>query len=256
MTRNDIHNYDFEDTLNKYLKGELSRDEEAQFLNLLAGNPELKRKAIDTARLASAMNHVGTEQDQEVIAEIQESNKQIISHLAKDVAEIRNVQEDDAVTNHVSKPRILNLKRIMISFSAAASILLCIFGGYKYYLYNETTQLGQEYLAYFPGGDFSRGEADEVQKQLDGFYGDIENKTNLDKVIFTLESMWEQSKSETYNDYTEFMPEIGWMLANAYLRDNEKSKALKVLSILADEYPNDTAMGNKVRELKNKIENL
>lgn len=255
MTRNDIHNYDFEDTLNMYLKGELSRDEESQFLNLLAENPELQRKAIYTARLASAMNHVGIDQDQEVIAEIKVSNKQIISHLAKEITEIKNVQED-AVANYASKSRILNLKRIMISFSVAASILLCIFGGYKYYLYNETTQLGREYLAYFPAGDFSRGEDDRLQAQLYGLYQDIDNKTDLDKVIFTLESMWEQSKSETYNDYTEFMPEIGWMLANAYLRDNEKSKALKVLSILADEYPNDTAMGNKVRELKNKIENL
>lgn len=256
MANNDIHNYEFDDTLNQYFKGELSREEESQFLHLLADNPELKRKAIDTARLASAMNHVGTEQDQEVIAEIQESNKQIISHLAKGITEIKNVQVGDAVANHASKHRILNVKRIMISFSAAASILLCIFGGYKYYLYNETTQLGREYLAYFPSGDFSRGEDDRLQAQLDGLYQDIDNKTDLAKVISTLESMWEQSKSETYNDYTEFMPEIGWMLANAYLRDNEKSKSIKVLSILADEYPADTVMGEKVRELISRINKL
>lgn len=46
------------------------------------------------------------------------------------------------------------------------------------------------------------------------------------------------------------------MLANAYLRDNDKSKALEVLGILIAESPEGTAMGDKARELKEKVEKL
>ncbi len=46
------------------------------------------------------------------------------------------------------------------------------------------------------------------------------------------------------------------MLANAYLRNNDKSKALNVLDVLIVESPEGTAMGDKARELKEKVEKL
>ena len=256
MAKNDIRNYEFEDALNKYLKGWLSKEEESKFIQLLQYNPELKRKAVAIARLADAMSQVGSEQDQDVVSEFKGSDKQTVSQIASSASNMVMRETEPVTANHTANHRILNFKRIMISFSAAASILLCVFGGYKYYLYNETSQLGREYLAYFPPGDFSRGEDNGLQQQFRELYQDIENKTDLDKAISTLESMWNQSQSETYNDYTDAMPEIGWLLANAYLRDNDKIKALDVLSVLISEYPNDSAMGDKSRELKKKIDNL
>lgn len=68
--------------------------------------------------------------------------------------------------------------------------------------------------------------------------------------------MWDRSLSDSYNDYTEYMPEIGWLLANAYLRNNDKSQSIEVLDVLINEYPDGTAMGDKARELKCKIEEL
>lgn len=256
MANNDIHNYEFEDTLNKYLRGGLSKEEESSFIQQLEDNPELKRKAVAIARLADAMSQIGSEQDKEVISEFKSSDKRTVSQIANVSSGLATREPEPILVSRSDKNRILNFKRIMISLSAAASILLCVFGGYKYYLYNETTQLGREYLAYFPSEGFSRGEDDGLQKQLSELYQDIDNNTDLDDAISTLEVMWTQSKSETYNDYTDAMPEIGWMLANAYLRDNDKSKALEVLNVLIYEYPNDTAMGDKTRELKEKIENL
>lgn len=85
---------------------------------------------------------------------------------------------------------------------------------------------------------------------------DIETKHNIDDAIVRLSDMWAKSRSDTFNDYTEYMPEIGWMLANAYLRNNDKSKALNVLDVLIVESPEGTAMGDKARELKEKVEKL
>jgi hypothetical protein len=61
---------------------------------------------------------------------------------------------------------------------------------------------------------------------------------------------------ETYNDYSEFAPEIGWALATGYLKDNNKDDAKEVLDKMAKLYEEDDAMGKKVRELLEKLSEL
>ena len=97
---------------------------------------------------------------------------------------------------------------------------------------------------------------DGVSDILKELYSDIETKHNLGDAIARLSGMWTESRGDSFNDYTEYMPEIGWMLANAYLRNNDKSKALEVLGVLIAESPEGTAMGDKARELKEKVETL
>lgn len=234
----------FEDKLNRFLKGELTSAEEQEFKTFLNSHPEQKQKAIAIARLAKAMQQVGEARDKAVIDDFKSATKQQVEQSAANACGIK------------AKPRILNFRRFMISFYAAASILLCVFGGYKYYKYEQVTSLGQEYLAYFPASEYSRGEGDDVSHKIEILYINISDKKDLGTTIKELARMWNESRSETYNDYTEYMPELGWMLANAYLRDNEKDKAIEVLDDLIIECPEDTAIGEKARELKQKVEKL
>ena len=235
----------FDEMLSRYLKGQLSEIEEVEFKRLIADEPELHNKAIATARLVKAMNEVGSERDDKTIEEIRQATEQKIKIVASNVSGAA-----------IKEPRILNFRKFIVSFSAAASILLCDFGGYKYYKYEQVSSLGSEYLAYFPASEFSRGENDGVSDILKELYSDIETKHNLGDAIARLSGMWTESRGDSFNDYTEYMPEIGWMLANACLRNNDKSKALKVLGVLIAESPEGTAMGDKARELKEKVETL
>ena len=235
----------FDEMLSRYLKGQLSEIEEVEFKRLIADEPELHNKAIATARLVKAMNEVGSERDDKTIEEIRQATEQKIKIVASNVSGAA-----------IKEPRILNFRKFIVSVSAAASILLCVFGGYKYYKYEQVSSLGSEYLAYFPASEFSRGENDGVSDILKELYSDIETKHNLGDAIARLSGMWTESRGDSFNDYTEYMPEIGWMLANACLRNNDKSKALKVLGVLIAESPEGTAMGDKARELKEKVETL
>ena len=236
---------EFEMNLDRFLKGQMSPNEEQEFKTLLLNNPELKQKAIATARMAKAMQAVGEQRDREVINEVRDSSELSVRWAAM-----------QACGAQQPKARILTFRRMIISFSAAASILLCVFGGHKYYQYTQTTSLGQEYLAYFPASDYSRGEADSVADRLQALYSDIADKKNTEVTIEELSKMWNESRSETFNDFTEYMPELGWMLANAYLIDNEKDKAVDVLDQLISLCPEDTAIGQKSRELKEKIKKI
>lgn len=236
---------EFEDKLDNFLKGRMNNEEEQEFKILLASNPNLKQKAIATARMAKAMHIEGEKSDREIIGEIKAIPQDNIKAIAEKVCDAKQ-----------SKIRILPFRRFVISFSVAASILICIFGGYKYYRYEQITSLGQEYLAYFPANEFSRGEDNRVSDRLQKLYTNISEKNELKSTINELNEMWNDSRSDSYNVYTEYMPELGWMLATAYLRDNEKGKAIEVLNQLISECPADTAIGEKARELKETIENL
>ena len=81
----------------------------------------------------------------------------------------------------------------------------------------------------------------------------IANKTDLDKTLHDLSLCWELSTQETYNDYTDFAPEIGWNLAIGYLKDNKRKQAKATLEKLIEVAPEGTAIGNKARELLNQI---
>jgi len=241
----------FEDKLNSFLKGEMTPAEEQAFKILLQERPELKQNAVAIARLAKAMRQVGEERDQAVIEELGSISRQKIEGLTDNICKSHSV-----AASIIAKPKYLSFSRFVVSFSAAASILLCIFGGYKYYKYEQVTSLGQEYLAYFPASEFSRGEGDNVSERIQVLYGNIADKKDLDATIEELLHMWDASRSEEYNDYTEYMPELGWMLANAYLRDNDKKKTIEVLDKLIEDCPKDTAIGEKARELKQKVGDL
>ena len=58
---------------------------------------------------------------------------------------------------------------------------------------------------------------------------------------------------ETYNDYTDYAPQIGWNLAIAYLKDNDKAKAITVLNKLESIAEDGTAIKNMCTELNDKL---
>jgi hypothetical protein len=241
----------FDDQLSLYLRGKLSTEEETELLTLLKSDEILKARAVAVARLSKGLQQVGSERDRATIAAFENATLEDIKNAAvrKDAKIEADIQEKAKIVHF--KP-----KRFILSVSVAASILLCIFGGYKYYQYNQITSLGYEYLAYIPSSEIYRGEHSNVDSQLEAIKSDIQSKKNIETSITTLEDMWRQSISDEYTEYTAYMPEIGWMLANAYLCDNSKDKASDILDILITEYSTESAIGNKARELKEKISKI
>ena len=58
---------------------------------------------------------------------------------------------------------------------------------------------------------------------------------------------------ETYNDYTDYSAEIGWNLAIAHLKDNDKKNARKVLEKLLETSEEGSAVNHKAKELLDKL---
>lgn len=225
-----------EERINRFLRGEMSSEEETTFMDELKSNDVLRNKAVVAARMAKAMKTVGEEEDSLVKEALLTSDDHDIELIVKNVTRKR------------SKLLILRI------LSVAASILILVISGWHYYDYMVTTGLGNEYEMEFESSSFVRGAGTgSVEKELNSLFAKIKSRDDSDNSIKRLSLLWELSTMDTYNDYSDYAPQIGWNLAIAYLKDNDKDNAMAVLTKLEGIAEDGTAIKNKCIELINKL---
>lgn len=215
-----------DERISRYMKGVMNADEESAFMEELKNDEELRNQAIAQARLVKGMKQV----DEELKDAFRETDEQTIRKIA-----------NKAVGNKKHSARWLAI---------AASIVFIVFVGFKSYDYYDTTSLGREYANTFPTSTIIRGEANtDVDTELTMLFNNVAEGKDLDNTTSRLQSLWEQSKQGTYNDYTDYAPYIGWNLAIGYLRNYEKTRAKNVLKEMKQMYPEGTVIGDKIATL-------
>ena len=256
---NDIEKALLEDErISHFLQGLMNVSEEAAFLEELKSNKELRQRASAQARLIKGLKQV----DEELVNIFKRINRSDIEQMKKEIENrnqgksvaiatvsknILDEDEDESPTTNTSS--ISSIRK----FIAAASIILIFFISYKSYDYYDTTNLGKEYANTFPITTIVRGETNEsVENELATLFENVANNEKLDETITRLSVLWKTAKQDTYNDYTDYAPYIGWYLAIAYLEDYDKDKARDVLKEMEEMYLEGTAMGDKVREILEK----
>jgi len=212
--------YNNDERIERYLHGEMTPEEESLFEKDLANDDTLRRQAEVMARIVKGMEVVGGEQDRMMI----------------------------------DKMKAANGKRLAPVWwmSIAASFIIIFTVGYHFYDRSQTIGMGQQYAYVFSTETETliRGEEnEEVANKLDELFDNAANGKDLDNTIKQLDELWALSKSDSYNDYTTYEPFIGWNLAIAHLRNNDKKEARSVLKQMQLNYPEGTAMGDKVVEL-------
>ena len=218
-----------DERISRYMQGKMNADEESSFMEELKNNEDLRNQAIAQARLVKGMKQV----DEELKDAFREADEQTIGRIAK-----------EAVGNKKHSARWLAI---------AASIVFIVFVGFKSYDYYDTTSLGREYANTFPTSTIIRGEANtDVDTELTKLFNNVAEGKDLDNTTSRLKILWEQAKQDTYNDYTDYSPYIGWNLAIGYLRNYEKAKAKEILMEMKQIYPEETALGDKIREVINR----
>lgn len=216
--------YSNEERIERYLHGEMTPEEEAIFEEDFANDDILRRQAETIARAVKGMETVGGEQDRLMIEKMKTANGKKLSPVWW--------------------------------MSIAASLVIIFTVGYHFYDRSQTIALGQQYAYVFSTETESliRGEEDEdVANKLNVLFDNAANGKDLDNTISQLEELWALAQSDTYNDYTTYEPYIGWNLAIAYLRNNDKKEAKEVLKEMQVSYPEGTAIGDKIKEVIKKI---
>lgn len=218
----DDQTYNNEERINRYLHGEMTPEEEAQFESDLKNDDQLRQQAESMAQMVKAMDAVGAERDKEMILKMKSSS-------------VRKAQP-------------------VRWLSIAASFALILTIGYHVYDYNRIGNLGEEFASTFPVSTIVRGEEDvDVAQKLTALFENVTNGEDLDNTISQLSELWSLSQGDTYNEYTTYAPYIGWNLAIAHLRNHDKKEAKVILEELAKICPNGTAMGDKAAELIDRL---
>ncbi len=229
--KNKVNTYDIgqEERIECFLRGAMTSEEERRFLEELDKNSELRENALVRARLIKGMKQV----DADVV------------QAFRDV----DIKDVETIVKRTSRK-----KSSLHWYAIAASFIAVLFVGYQSYDYYKITSLGKEYAMEFPINSIVRGTSDSnVEQELAMLFEDIIDADNLDNTTTRLAYLWEMANQDTYNEYTDYAPYIGWYLAVGYLKDYEKEKAKDILKDLGDKYSADNVIGNKARVILDRL---
>lgn len=229
---NDIHSaIQRDERISRYLKGKMNAQEEKQFLADMESDEQLKQDAIAQARLVKGMAQV----DEELIQELKTASESKIANSGRS--------------------RRIIFRKPITWLSVAASVAVLLFAGYKGYDYYDTTRLGMKYATAFPMETLVRGETDDaVETELRMLFNNVVERKDLKETTKRLSELWKLSNQETYNDYTDYAPYIGWYLAIGYLEEYEKGKAKAVITTMVNQKGSySKALQNKISILQNEI---
>ncbi len=233
---NNIENFDIR--LELFLKGKMTEEEGKVFLSELQSDPELKQRALTMAAAIKNMKELKFEHGQRVAAKIES----VSEHDFREAVKMPR------------KAKILSLYSIARIGIAACLISMISLGGYRYYIYNETVALGNNYYAAIPTELVVR-DADDVTAQLAQLFNNVKNNEDLENTILDLEKIFAHAISEDYNDYTNYINDIGWNLAIAHLKDGNRDDAVKTLELLISHSESDIVI-EKCKKLIEKIKQL
>ena len=275
-------NISIDDRIARYLRGEMPQDEANEFLHDLKNREDMKdvlEQALATAYLAMAVKEVGEQQDAGIIAALKGIDTEEATEVANNASEKRKHRVDrfaaclsfgteaatvacpsidteaaTEVANNASEKRKHRIVKFAYALAAAASIAIIATVGYNQYERHQVIALGKEYaqtLSPF-AEEYHRGDTSTAGEEINALTANVRNQENLEQTIDRLSRLWALSKSDTYNDYTDFAPEIGWTLAIAHLENNDKNAAISVLTQITALYP-ETAICHKANELLKKL---
>ena len=241
-----------------YLQGKMTANEEKLLMDDLQKDPDFKAKAINMARLVKGIKQVGDEKDRILREALLAVDESAVRDIALQTTEQTIEVESAAYTldqNKQTKSVPFN-KRYATILSIAASLLFVVYFGFQYYDYSKTTSLGEQFASPYDTSIVRGDEQPAIEAEVHGLIDNVYNNKNLDSSLKRLAVLWEVSTLETYNDYTDYAPEIGWALATGYLKGNNKEEASEVLAKMITLYDAETVIGRKARELHNKIADL
>ena len=226
----------FDDLTNRFLKKQLTSEEEAQYLNKLKEIPALRERAQVIALAVEQMGEVSKEASRDLIGRIGKQSEAAFRRVAQLPAKQVRLW-----------PRVAR-------YAAAASVIFFVgFGGYKYYQYDQTISLGAEY--YQPMDAIYRSPEDNTLKELAKVFKNVETGDNLTETIAQLRKFYSLAKSDEYSDYSLYTVDIAWNLAVAHLKNNDRKEAIKVLEEIIQDNQGK-AIADKAAELIKKIEKI
>lgn len=225
---------------------------EAIAMKTVAGVPDIEITASPMFSVSKPTSRVSAEYNQSVAEEMP---PEYSAEMELEESSMKAQAMEEKRRGLKKERRVPRRKHILKYVAVAASVAVLCVVGIKFYSYRMTTGLGNEYGSLFVSEtSVVRGVKNAAEaEELVGLYMDVQEGVRLKAAIKRLSVLWELSTMEIYNDYTDEASLIGWNLAIACLKDNDKAGARSTLSKLIDITDTDSIIHQKAVELNAKL---
>ena len=208
-----MENKDNSERIERFLKEQMSPEENDAFLNDLKNDKDLREEAQMMALMIKEMKEEQIKQSEKLTEDVLAEEKQ------------------------AKKARIISMVRWPLSIAA---MFILIFGATL--LWNrqsDTDALFTEYYSSYTLQGESRGGDSEVEKELAVLFNQVGTEKDISTVIDKLQKIYDSVDSEY--EYSLYADDIAWYLALAYLKVDKPEKSKELLKPLA-ENGNDLAI--------------
>lgn len=213
----DIQQQVIEDRIDAFVRGAMTEEEEQAFKQEIKTDPELRAQVLATVSLIKSIRS-------------QEATK-----------------EKTLIQNN-TKDRL----RTLVAWACSIAAVIAIFFGYqKDKRFNELSALVSPYYSEYSMDEYSRGDLDSAAvAHLYTLFNNIKEQRNVSTIIVELEPIYSNIESDfTYSAYAN---DIAMNLALAYIKNDQKDKAIPILKKLAEDNPN-TPIANKAQQILDKL---
>lgn len=210
-----------DERIEKFLRGEMSAEEEATFKQEIRQNPELRSRAM------------------------------AMTSLIKGLQEQNAAKETTIIKENTAKSKV---RPILWWACSVAAVFAIFFGIYKDQRYRMLDATVSPYYTEYDMSDISRGDVDSATiAHLYDLFIQIQENRNVSNIIKELDPIYKSLDDDfTYNAYAN---DIAWNLALACVKDDQIDKAITILQKLKADNP-DTPIYNKADELIKKLQDL
>ena len=213
MKDNNIYN----EQIDRFLKGQMSTEEEQQFKTEIGQNPELKKQVREHLYLIRGIKQVKSQEEQKII--LQEQHEQKVTPLRRNWIKITSIAASIAfimVLSGIEGSRLYYRHEI------------------RQYAYNASVCVMSDFTA------SSRGTIDEETKiHLTDLFTNAQEGKDLPETIAELSQLYALTKDDYVDIEDDYAYQIGWFLAVAYINDGDYEKALEIINNIESESPDN-----------------
>lgn len=208
---NDTFMESIDNRIDAFVRGTMTKEEEAAFKQDIKADPELRSHVLATVSLIKGIRKYDAEKERTLI-------------------------------QNNTKDRV----RTLLWWATSIAAVFAIFFGYqKDRRFNELSDMVSPYYTEYSMSDNARGDLDSITvAHLYTLFNNIQEQRNMSNVIKELEPIYANIEHDfTYSAYAN---DIAWNLALAYIKDDQIDKAILVLEKLEKDNP-DTPIAAKVK---------
>ena len=244
----ELQDEDDDRLINSYLIGNLSKEEMKSFEERLKSDKDFKERVSAVSFLSKGIKEL-QERDAKAIEDAKKiSREDVISTI---MAIEKRGQRPAAASSRWKIP--LWVKRIA---SAAAVILIVTGIGFDYHnsvVLRDNAEQGVLFAESNMPGDNFRGDGEDVAKDLRVLFENVRKKENLSLTIVKLEDYYNLAIDEDAHVEDDYVDQISFALASAYIYDGQKSKAKEVLSHILNDPEASPDVKEKAKRLLDSI---